>query len=114
MLVGVVDNRVNRFVLQSHGLVRRLQQDGKRYGVREDAILSRRQVHDFSGRPVDDAALELVLAVASAGAIVAQSPTLGLRRSKRPGTRRARLSKVWRSAGWIAGSAATIALVVLD
>jgi nitroreductase len=76
-----------------------------------DAILSRRQVRDFSGRPVDDAALELVLAVA------ARAPSSRNRQRwdfvvVQDREQLARLSGVWRSAGWIAGSAATVALVV--
>lgn len=76
-----------------------------------DAILSRRQVRDFSDRPVDAAALELVLATA------ARAPSSRNRQRwdfvvVDDREQLARLSKVWRSADWIAGSAATVALVV--
>jgi nitroreductase len=76
-----------------------------------DAIMSRRQVRDFSDRPVDAADLDMVLATA------ARAPSSRNRQRwdfvvVEDRKQLARLSTVWQSAGWIAGSAATIALVV--
>lgn len=78
-----------------------------------DAITSRRNVRNFADRPIDDAALERIL---EAGRRAPSS------RNWQPWdfvvvTDRAQLrelSKVWRGAGHVAESAATVALVVAD
>jgi nitroreductase len=78
-----------------------------------DAITSRRNVRSFAERPIDEAVLDRIL---EAGRRAPSS------RNWQPWdfilvTDRAQLtelSKVWRGAGHVAGSAATIALVVED
>lgn len=76
-----------------------------------DAIASRRNVRDYLGRPIADADLDQILEAARRAPSSQNSQPWDFVLVTDPGVLR-RLSGVWRGAGHVAGSAATVALVV--